>query len=46
MLAKGQWNYKGIRNHIYGIDSLTKPKSIWSANPKGFIKALVRCSDY
>ena len=46
MIRLGQWNYKGVCNNIYGLDEFDKANTDMENKPKGFIKALVRCTDF
>lgn len=46
MLVSGQWKYKGVSNHIYGMDQFDFANLEMERKPKGFIKALIRCSDF
>ena len=45
MIARGIWNYTGVGSHIYGLDGFDQANRDMERKPKGFIKALVRCSD-
>ena len=46
MLSRGVWNYKGVSNHIYGLDAFDHANEEMERKPKGFIKALIRCNDW
>jgi threonine dehydrogenase-like Zn-dependent dehydrogenase len=46
MLVAGQWNFKGMVRHIYGLDEFDKANTDMEQKPKGFIKALIRCTDW
>jgi len=45
MLARGTWGYTGVGRNIYGLDGFDQANRHLEHKPKGFIKALVRCSD-
>lgn len=46
MISRGEWKFTGLARHIYGLDAFDQCNLDMEAFPKGFIKALVRCSDY
>lgn len=46
MIANGTWKFTGMSRHIYGLDEFDKCNLDMESFPKGFIKALVRCSDF
>ncbi len=46
MILRGQWNFKGVCNNIYGLDEFDRANTEMESKPKGFIKALVRCTDF
>lgn len=45
MLSKGIWSFKGVANHIYTMEEFDKANHEMDNKPKGYIKALVKCSD-
>ena len=45
MLSTGVWKYKGVATHIYSMEEFDKGNEEMDSKPKGYIKALVRCSD-
>jgi threonine dehydrogenase-like Zn-dependent dehydrogenase len=46
MLSSGLWNYRGVANHIYGLDEYDRANGDQENKPKGYIKALIRCNDW
>lgn len=46
LLSSGRWNFKGVSNHIYALNEFDRANHDMESKPKGFIKALVRCSDW
>lgn len=46
LLSSGQWQYKGVCRNIYALDEFDRANEDMVNKPKGFIKALVRCSDF
>jgi threonine dehydrogenase-like Zn-dependent dehydrogenase len=46
MLSGGIWNFKGVSNHIYGLDAFDRANEDLVTKPGNLIKALVRCSDW
>jgi threonine dehydrogenase-like Zn-dependent dehydrogenase len=44
LLSSGLWNYKGVTNNIYSMEEFDKANYDMDNKPKGYIKALVRCS--
>ena len=45
MLSSGQWAYKGAITNIFTMDEFDKANEMVHDKPKGYIKALVKCSD-
>ena len=45
MLSTGLWNFKGVSNHIYSMDEFDRANEEMDNKPKGYIKALIRCSE-
>lgn len=45
LLSTGKWNFKGISNHIYSMEEFDRANDDMENKPKGYIKALVKCSD-
>ncbi len=43
MLASGQWNYKGVTNHIYEMEEFDRGNEEMAAHTANFIKGAVRC---
>jgi len=46
MLSSGVWKYKGVTNHIYGLHELDRANKDLENKPKGYIKAIIRCTDW
>ncbi|AEE96945.1 alcohol dehydrogenase catalytic domain-containing protein [Mahella australiensis] len=44
LLAAGLWQFKGLANNIYTMEEFDQANADMENKPKGFIKALVRCS--
>lgn len=44
LLASGAWDYKGVSTHIYDMKDFDQANHDMLNKPKGFIKALIRCS--
>ncbi len=43
LLSSGKWNYKGVSNHIYGMDGFDQANRDLENKPKGYMKALICC---
>jgi threonine dehydrogenase-like Zn-dependent dehydrogenase len=46
MLSSGRWCFKGVTNHIYGMDEFDRANEELANKPNGYIKGLIRCSDW
>lgn len=46
MLSRGIWNYKGVGNHIYGLDEFDRANEELIIKPNNLIKSLIRCTDW
>ncbi len=46
LLSTGQWQYKGVSNHVYGLDEFDRANQDMESKPKGFLKALIRCYEW
>ena len=46
LLCSGMWNFKGVSNHIYGLNEFDRANEELANKPKGYIKGLVICSDW
>ncbi len=46
MLVSGMWNFKGMVRNVYTLDEFDKANTDMELMPRGFIKGVVRCSDY
>lgn len=46
LLSSGKWNYRGVSNHIYGLNEFDRANHDLENKPKGYIKALIRCNDW
>ena len=44
LIAGGQWQFKGVCNHIYSMEDADQGFRDMDIRPKGFIKGLIRCS--
>jgi len=44
LFSKDLWKFKGVANRIYTMEEFDNAHSDMNTKPKGFIKALVRCS--
>jgi Threonine dehydrogenase and related Zn-dependent dehydrogenases len=45
LLSTGKWNFKGVNNRIYSMEEFDRANDDMDSKPKGYIKALIRCSD-
>ena len=45
LLAGGQWQFKGVCNHIYSMEDADQGFRDMDSRPKGFIKGLIRCCE-
>lgn len=46
LLASGKWDYKGVTQHIYAMNEFDQANHDLENKPKGYIKALIRCTDW
>ena len=46
LLSSGKWNYVGVTRHTYAMSEFDQANTDLEKKPKGFIKSLIRCSDW
>lgn len=46
LISQGRWKFVGMCRNIYALDEFDKANTDMEQKPTGFIKALVRCSDW
>lgn len=44
LIASGQWKFTGMSRHIYEMEDFDRANREMEEKPRGYIKALVRCS--
>ena len=46
LLSSGKWDFKGVTNHVYSMSEFDQANRDLENKPKGFIKSLIRCTDW
>lgn len=46
LLSSGRWCFKGVTNHIYGLNEFDRANEDLANKPDGYIKGLIRCSEW
>jgi threonine dehydrogenase-like Zn-dependent dehydrogenase len=46
LLSSGRWSFKGLSRHIYGLNEFDRANEDLANKPKGYVKGLIRCSDW
>lgn len=46
MLSRDLWDFKGVTNHVYGLDEFDRANEEMATKPTNIIKSAIKCSDW